>query len=30
MGGMPFGMVFALANLVPNKHKKIFGFSGEK
>ena len=24
------GTVFALANRVPNKHKKIFGFSGEK
>jgi len=24
------GTVFALANRVPNKHKNIFGFSGEK
>jgi hypothetical protein len=30
MGGMSFGMVFALANSMPNMIKRFLGFSGEK
>jgi hypothetical protein len=30
MGDMPCGMVFALANSVPNMIKIFLGFSGEK